>query len=40
MADIIRKDNVELGDIERLAGIEQNLGEDGIQKCMRVASSP
>jgi hypothetical protein len=40
VADVIREDNVELSDIERLAGAEENVGKDRIEKRVSVATGP
>jgi hypothetical protein len=38
VADVVRQDNVELRDVERLAGAEENIGKDRIEQGMGVAA--
>ena len=38
VADVIGKDDVELRDVERLPGTEENVGKDGIQQRVGAAA--
>ena len=38
MADVVGKDEEELGDVEGLAGAEEDVGEDGIEERVGIAA--
>ena len=38
VADVVGKDDVELGDVERLAGPEEDVGKDRIEQGMGIAA--